>query len=231
MKKIDEVYRRFSMIYPPSSRFVPESKIHAEPFASLVGVMLSAQTRDEMTAKACNQLFAVARTPQQILDLSDDELRERIRPVGMYNTKTKNLKKMATQLIERHNGEVPKTREELMSLAGVGRKSTDIMMRFVYHEGAIAVDTHVHRLSNRLGLINTPSADATADYLAENTPEKYKMSAHEWFINYGKYVCRARSPKCDQCVFTDICDFYKEQNWKKEIARSGGYSRVGHNNV
>lgn len=215
MKKIDEVYLRFSQFYPPSSRFVPESKIHADPFASLVGVMLSAQTRDEMTAKACNQLFPVARTPQQILDLSDDELRELIRPVGMYNTKTKNLKKMCQQLIERHNGSVPKTREELMALSGVGRKSTDIMMRFVYHEGAIAVDTHVHRLSNRLGLVNTPSADVTADFLAANTEDKYKMSAHEWFINYGKYVCSARSPKCDRCIFTDLCDYYKDTKWKQ----------------
>ena len=209
--KLDEVYRRFSMVYPPSSRFVPESKIHADSFASLVGVMLSAQTRDEMTAKACNQLFEVARSPQQILDLSDDELRERIRPAGMYNTKTKNLKKMSAQLIERHNGEVPSTRSELMALAGVGRKSTDIMMRFVYHEGAIAVDTHVHRLSNRLGLVDTYSADVTADFLAENTPDRYKMSAHEWFINYGKYVCKARTPQCDKCIFTDICSYYNNE--------------------
>lgn len=208
MKKIDEIYRRFSMIYPPSTRFVPESKIHADPFASLVGVMLSAQTRDEMTGRACKQLFAVAWTPEQVLQLSDDELREKIRPVGMYNTKTKNLKKLCQVLVEKYNGQVPKTREELMSLPGIGRKSTDIMMRFVYHEGAIAVDTHVHRLSNRLGIVNTPSADVTADYLTENTPEKFKMSAHEWFINYGKYVCRARSPRCDQCIFTDLCSYY-----------------------
>lgn len=207
MKKIDEVYRRFSMIYPTSSRFVPEAKIHANPFASLVGVMLSAQTKDEMTAKACNQLFAVARSPQEILELPDEKLVECIKPAGMYNMKAKNLKKMAQQLIDKHNGMVPSTREELMALAGVGRKSTDIMMRFVYHEGAIAVDTHVHRLSNRLGLVDTKSADVTADYLAENTPDKYKMSAHEWFINYGKYVCKARSPRCDQCIFTDMCDY------------------------
>ena len=131
----------------------------------------------------------------------------------MYNTKTKNLKRMCQQLIERHNGSVPKTREELMALSGVGRKSTDIMMRFVYHEGAIAVDTHVHRLSNRLGLVNTPSADVTADFLAANTDDKYKMSAHEWFINYGKYVCSARSPKCDRCMFTDICDYYNQNQY------------------
>lgn len=212
MNKIDEVYRRFSTIYPPSSRFVPESKIHADPFRSLVGVVLSAQTKDEMTAKACNNLFGITDTPEGILELSDERLKECIKPVGMYNNKTKNLKKMCQQIIEKHAGKVPKTREELMALAGVGRKSTDIMMRFVYHEGAIAVDTHVHRLSNRLGLVNTPSADVTADYLAENTPDKYKMSAHEWFINYGKYVCKARSPRCDQCIFTDICSYYKESS-------------------
>jgi endonuclease-3 len=210
MNKINEVYRRFSKIYPPSSRFVPESKIHADAFCSLVGVVLSAQTRDEMTARACNNLFAITDTPEGILELSDERLVACIKPVGMYNNKAKNLKKMCTQLIERHAGRVPNTRQELMALAGVGRKSTDIMMRFVYHEGAIAVDTHVHRLSNRLGLVSTPSADVTADFLAENTPEHYKMSAHEWFINYGKYVCRARSPKCGECIFTDICDYYEK---------------------
>lgn len=210
MNKINEVYRRFTMIYPPSSRFVPEAKIQADPFRSLVGVVLSAQTRDEMTARACNNLFPIADTPEAVLKLSDERLVECIKPVGMYNNKAKNLKKMCTQLIERHGGQVPKTRQELMALAGVGRKSTDIMMRFVYHEGAIAVDTHVHRLSNRLGLVNTPSADVTADFLAENTPEQYKMSAHEWFINYGKYVCKSRSPRCDECIFTDICNYYNK---------------------
>jgi endonuclease-3 len=212
MNKINEIYRRFSHIYPPSSRFVPESKIHADPFRSLVGVVLSAQTKDEMTGKACTNLFAIIDTPEGILEMSDEHLKECIKPVGMYNNKTKNLKKMCQQIMERHNGEVPKTREELMALAGVGRKSTDIMMRFVYNEGAIAVDTHVHRLSNRLGLVNTQSADVTADYLAENTPAQYKMSAHEWFINYGKYVCKARSPNCNQCIFTDVCNHYKESS-------------------
>lgn len=211
MSKIKEVYRRFSKIYPPSSRFVPESKIHSDPFRSLVGVVLSAQTRDEMTAKACNRLFEVADTPEGILELNDERLVECIKPVGMYNNKAKNLKKMCRQLIDEHGGKVPNTRKKLMALAGVGRKSTDIMMRFVYHEGAIAVDTHVHRLSNRLGLVNTASADATADFLAENTPEQYKMSAHEWFINYGKYVCKARSPQCDKCIFTDICEYYDKK--------------------
>lgn len=210
--KINEVYRRFSAIFPPSSRFVPESKIHADPFRSLVGVVLSAQTKDEMTAKACNSLFAITDTPDGILELSDKRLAIILKPVGMYNRKAKNLKKMCRQIMEEHGGEVPTTREELMKLSGVGRKSTDIMMRFVYHEGAIAVDTHVHRLCNRLGLINSKSANATADYLAENTLEKYKMSAHEWFINYGKYVCKARKPNCENCVFTDICDYYKVKN-------------------
>ena len=209
MNKIDVVYQRFEGIFAKVSDFVPEAKIHYDPFTSLVGVMLSAQTRDEMTAKACEQLFAVAKTPHEILALTDDRLRELIRPVGMYNTKTKNLKKMCQQIIETYNGQVPKTRQELMTLAGVGRKSTDIMMRFVYHEDAIAVDTHVHRLVNRLVLFRSKSANETADYLAENTADKYKMNAHEWFINYGKYVCKARSPDCDRCAFTDICDYFK----------------------
>jgi len=147
---------------------VPESKIHADPFRSLVGVVLSAQTKDEMTGKACTNLFAIIDTPEGILEMSDEHLKECIKPVGMYNNKTKNLKKnVANKLWKDTTVKFQKTREELMALAGVGRKSTDIMMRFVYNEGAIAVDTHVHRLSNRLGLVNTQSADVTADYLAE----------------------------------------------------------------
>jgi endonuclease-3 len=210
LNKIDIVCERFVKVFSEISDFEPEAKMGREPFTSLVGVMLSAQTRDEMTAKACKQLFSVATTPQQILNLSDDQLRELIRPVGMYNVKTKNLKKLCQELIERHNGVVPNSRKDLMKLSGVGRKSTDIIMRFVFNEDAIAVDTHVHRITNRLGLINTTDANKTADYLSENVDPKHKMRAHEWFINYGKYICKARSPACSQCVFTDICDYYKE---------------------
>jgi endonuclease-3 len=144
------------------------------------------------------------------LDLDPEQLKQLIRPAGMYNNKARNLKLMSQQLIDRHGGQVPNDRKALMELAGVGRKSTDIMMRFVFNEPAIAVDTHVHRIANRLGLACTRAEHQTAEILERETPDEYRWGAHEWLIAQGKYVCRARRPECDQCMFTDICDYYQE---------------------
>lgn len=209
--KLVEIYKRFYHLDPTPNR-PPKEKIYDNSFKSLVGVTLSAQTKDERTAEACRNLFAVARTPQEIIDLDIEQLKQLIRPAGMYNNKSKNLKLMSQQLIERHGGKVPNDRKQLMELAGVGRKSTDIMMRFVFNEPAIAVDTHVHRISNRLGIAKTKAEHKTAEVLERDTPDQYRWGAHEWLIGYGKYVCVARSPKCNKCIFTDICDYYKEQN-------------------
>ena len=209
MNKITEVYRRFHAQNPMPNN-PPREKIYDDSFKSLVGVTLSAQTRDERTAEACRNLFAMARTPRQILDLDPEQLKQLIRPAGMYNNKARNLKLMSQQLIDRHGGQVPNDRKALMDLAGVGRKSTDIMMRFVFNEPAIAVDTHVHRIANRLGLARTRAEHQTAEILERDTPDQYRWGAHEWLIAQGKYVCKARRPECDQCMFTDICDYYQE---------------------
>jgi endonuclease-3 len=205
LKIYERLYRR-----NPEPNNPPVEKIYSNPFMSLVGVTLSAQTRDERTAVACKQLFEVAQTPEEILALTLDELTDLIRPVGMYNIKARNVKKLCQQLIERHNGKVPNDREKLMALAGVGRKSTDIMMRFTYMEPAIAVDTHVHRLCNRLGIAKTKTYDKTADVLKQYTPKKYIWGAHEWLIQHGKYQCPSRAPKCRTCILTDLCDYYQE---------------------
>jgi endonuclease-3 len=210
MNKITEVYRRFHARNPTPNN-PPREKIYNSAFKSLVGVTLSAQTRDERTAEACRNLFAVARTPQQILDLDMEQLKALIRPAGMYNNKARNLKLMSQQLIDRHGGRVPKERKQLMELAGVGRKSTDIMMRFVFNEPAIAVDTHVHRIANRLGIASAKIESKTAEILERDTPDEYRWGAHEWLIAQGKHVCRARRPECERCMFTDICDHYQEQ--------------------
>jgi len=208
--KLVEVYKSFYQIDPTPNR-PPKEKIYSNAFKSLVGVTLSAQTKDERTAQACNNLFPRASTPQEIIDLDIEELKLLIRPAGMYNNKARNLKLMSQQLIERHGGQVPNDRKALMELAGVGRKSTDIMMRFVFNEPAIAVDTHVHRISNRLGIVNTKAEHKTAEILEQETPDEYRWGAHEWLIGWGKYVCQARSPKCDKCMFTDLCDYYKDK--------------------
>jgi len=209
--KIREMYRRFHARDPEPNR-PPREKIYGDAFRSLVGVTLSAQTRDERTAEACANLFAVATTAQEILDLDIEELKKLIRSAGMYNNKAKNLKAMSQQLLERHGGVVPNDRRALMKLAGVGRKSTDIMMRFVFQEPAIAVDTHVHRISNRLGIAQTRSEHKTAEVLERDTPDQYRWGAHEWLIQQGKYVCRARNPQCDQCMLADLCDYHNSKD-------------------
>lgn len=205
------IYERFQQADPNPNR-PPREKIYNNAFKSLVGVVLSAQTKDERTAQACKNLFAVADTPRAILALDMDRLKLLIRPSGMYNNKAKNLKIMSQQLIDRHNGQVPNDRSALMDLAGVGRKSTDIMMRFVFNQPAIAVDTHVHRITNRLGVATTKAEHKTAEILEQHTPDQYRWGAHEWFISYGKHVCQARSPKCEVCMFTDLCDYYRRNH-------------------
>jgi endonuclease III len=208
--KIREMYRRFHAQDPEPNR-PPRGKIYGDAFQSLVGVTLSAQTRDERTAEACQNLFARATTPEEILALDMDDLKLLIRPAGMYNNKARNLKIMSQQLLERHGGQVPSDRTDLMALAGVGRKSTDIMMRFVFNEPAIAVDTHVHRLANRLGLAHTRAEHQTAEILERDTPDQYRWGAHEWLIQHGKSVCQARNPRCDQCMLVDLCDYHQQK--------------------
>ena len=209
--RLTVIYERFQQVDPNPNR-PPREKIYNNAFKSLVGVTLSAQTKDERTAHACKNLFDVADTPHAILALDMNELKLLIRPAGMYNNKAKNLKIMSQQIIDRHNGQVPNDRSALMALAGVGRKSTDIMMRFVFNQPAIAVDTHVHRITNRLGVASTKAEHKTAEILEKHTPDQYRWGAHEWLISYGKYVCRARSPKCQECMFTDLCDYYRRNH-------------------
>lgn len=212
-EKLNEVYRRFSKLDPRPA--VPNIKIHTNPYRSLISVMLSAQTRDEMTQKASAALFALADNPQDMLKLDYDTIMAAIKPVSFYTRKAQYIIDCSQQLIDRHGGQVPNNRKDLMELSGIGRKSTDIMMRFVYGEAAIAVDTHVHRVVNRLGLIDTPYPNKTADFLAAETPDEYKWNAHDWLITHGKYTCTAvGAPKCGDCPLKDLCKFYNENKEK-----------------
>ena len=211
MKQLVQILERFAAQGEPEDEFLPEEKIYNSHFKSLVGVILSAQTQDSRTYKACVQLFDKAGTPHEILALSLEQLTELIRPVGMYNVKARNLQLMSQQLMDRHAGQVPNDRDQLMALAGVGRKSTDIIMRFVFDQPAIAVDTHVHRLCNRLGIANTKTYDKTAEILAAHTPDEHRWRAHEWLIEHGKHVCKSRKPRCPECMLRDLCDHNKSQ--------------------
>ena len=203
--RIDTLFARFHAARPDENRR-PEAKLHDDPFRSLVGVMLSAQSRDAMTERACRKLFAVADTPGAILALDESRLAELIRDAGLYVMKARNIRRMCTTLLGRHGGEVPRTREALMALPGVGRKSADIMLRFVFAEPAVAVDTHVYRVATRMGLARGRSEAQVARDLLPRVPERWRWGAHIWLLDHGKQVCRSRKPRCEACPMADLCE-------------------------
>lgn len=198
------VFERFQESDPETNK-TPD-KIQSNPFRSLISVMLSAQSRDEMTAKASASLFAVADTPAEILKLPEARLASLIKAAGLYNMKARNIHKCCAALLERHGGSVPTDRPTLMSLPGVGRKSADILMRFVYAEPVVAVDTHVHRVCNRMGLASGRTEAETARSLEPRVPLGFGFGAHVWLLEHGKKTCTARKPNCSVCSFEDLCE-------------------------
>jgi endonuclease-3 len=203
---INYIYEKLSSLYPEYSNKKPKAKIYSKAFTSLVGVMLSAQSQDKRTAVACRQLFALADTPEDMLKLSQEEIIEAIKPAGLFNAKSKNILATSKMLLEEFDGRVPNTQKELMTLPGVGRKSSDIVMRFVFGEPHIAVDTHVFRMLWRLGWANSLDEGKASITVNDTTPSKYKYGAHMWLITHAKLVCRSRSPLCDECVISAACD-------------------------
>ena len=187
----------------------PTGKTGATVFQQLVSVMLSAQSKDANTVKAARQLFNVADTPEKILALPEETMKELIKPAGLYNSKTVNIKKMCKVLLEEFNGEVPKSREKLMGLPGVGRKSADIMLRFAFNGDAIAVDTHVFRLTKRLGVVEGNTEEKVAEYLDKHVDTSLRENAHMLLVTFGRETCKARAPKCGECVFKNECVFYR----------------------
>jgi endonuclease-3 len=202
--QVEEVFIRLHDAAPEANA-VPD-KIGATPFRSLISVVLSAQSRDEMTARATQKLFAAADTPQAILGLDEAVLKDCIRDAGLYNMKARSIRRLCAALLERHDGAVPADRKSLMALPGVGRKSTDILLRFVFGEPVVAVDTHVHRVCNRLGLARGKTEAQTAASLAPRVPEGYGYGAHVWLLEHGKKVCVARKPRCGACLLSDLCE-------------------------
>ncbi|WP_247269797.1 endonuclease III [Qipengyuania sp. S6317L1] len=204
--QVEQVYRKLADAMPGRTRNAKGPKGQPDAFRSCISCMLSAQSLDRNTAAATKALFKLARTPEAMLALEDDAIREAIKPCGLYNNKTKNIRKFCTALIEEHGGVVPDTREGLMSLPGIGRKCADIVMSFTFGQDTIAVDTHVHRVCNRIGLTKARTADKTAQQLEERSPQWAMRDGHFWLIQFGKKVCRARIPKCDICVVSDLCE-------------------------
>jgi endonuclease-3 len=173
----------------------------------LVAVVLSAQATDVGVNKATKRLFKVADTPQKMLKLGEAKLRDYIKTIGLYNNKAKNVIALSRMLIERHGGEVPRRREALEKLPGVGRKTASVVLNVGFGEPTIAVDTHIFRVCNRTGLAPGKTPHAVEQKLEEVVPEAYKLHAHHWLILHGRYVCKARKPNCPACVVNDLCGY------------------------
>jgi|TARA_B110000444_G_scaffold143947_1_gene134698 endonuclease-3 len=203
---IEYIYEKLSSLYPNYANKKPKAKIYSKAYTSLIGVMLSAQSQDKRTAIACRQLFSLANTPEDMLKLTQEEVIEAIRPAGLFNAKSKNILATSKMLLEEFSGRVPQTQKELMTLPGVGRKSSDIVMRFVFGEPHIAVDTHVFRMLWRLGWADSLDEGKASITVNNTTPSKYKYGAHMWLITHAKYVCKSGTPVCNECVITDACD-------------------------
>ena len=204
--EIDYIYEKLSNLYPRYSNRKPKAKIYSQAYTSLIGVMLSAQSQDKRTAIACRQLFSLADTPEEMIKLSKEEIIEAIKPAGLHNAKSKNILLTSKKLLEEYDGRVPSTQKELMSLPGVGRKSSDIVMRFVFGQPHIAVDTHVFRMLWRLGWADSLDEGKASITVNKSTPDKWKYGAHMWLITHAKKVCVSRSPVCGNCVIMNVCD-------------------------
>lgn len=177
------------------------------PFQLLVAVILSAQATDKSVNLATRELFRVAPTPQAMLALGEAGLRQYVQRIGLYQTKSKHIIQMCRMLLEQHGGEVPRTREALEALPGVGRKTANVILNTAFGQPTIAVDTHIFRISNRIGLAPGKDVLAVEKKLEKVIPDEFKQDAHHWLILHGRYVCTARKPKCGQCIIRDLCEY------------------------
>ncbi len=180
---------------------------YSSPYELLVAVTLSAQATDVSVNKATRKLFPVANTPEAMLKLGEEGLKEYIKTIGLFNSKAKNVIKMAELLIERHNSIVPDNRDDLVTLPGVGRKTANVVLNTAFGQIAMAVDTHIFRVSNRTKIAPGKNVDEVEQRLLRLVPQEYLMDAHHWLILHGRYVCVARKPKCGSCLIEDLCEF------------------------
>jgi len=189
---------------------LPEPKGELEyvnPYTLLVAVVLSAQATDVGVNKATRELFKVADTPEKMVALGEEGLKRYIRTIGLYNSKARNVIRLSEILIAEHGGEVPRSREELEKLPGVGRKTANVVLNIAFQEPTIAVDTHIFRVANRTGLSPGKTPRAVEDDLEAVVPPGRRLHAHHWLILHGRYVCKARKPECPVCVVNDICEY------------------------
>jgi endonuclease-3 len=198
-----EFYRRLAATRP-----IPQTELEfINPFTLLVAVVLSAQATDVGVNRATPALFAVADTPQKMLALGEERLADMIRTIGLYRTKARNIIALSRMLIEQYGGTVPRDREALETLPGVGRKTANVVLNVAFGEPTIAVDTHIFRVANRTGLAPGATPLEVEAGLEKVTPAEYKLGAHHWLILHGRYVCKARKPDCPVCVVADLCRY------------------------
>jgi len=202
-EKVIELFRRLRELNPH-----PTTELdYTTPFELLVAVILSAQATDVGVNKATKKLFPVANTPQAILDLGEDRLKTYIATIGLFNAKAKNVIAACRILVEQHAGEVPRSREALEALPGVGRKTANVVLNTAFGEPTIAVDTHIFRVSNRTGLAPGKTVRAVEDKLEKVVPDEFRKDAHHWLILHGRYTCKARKPACPACAINDLCAY------------------------
>jgi endonuclease-3 len=201
--QIAEAFRRFQAANPE-----PKTELqHINPFTLLVAVVLSAQATDAGVNKATPALFALADTPEKMAALGEDRVRDLIKTIGLFRNKAKNVVALSQKLIAEHAGAVPRTREELEALPGVGRKTANVVLNIAFGEPTIAVDTHIFRVGNRTGLATGKTPFDVETKLEQVVPAQYKRHAHHWLILHGRYTCIARKPLCEKCIISDLCQW------------------------
>jgi len=202
-EQIEALFRRFQQADPH-----PTSELnHTGPFTLLVAVVLSAQSTDAGVNKATAGLFEAADTPEKMVALGEEGIKDHIKTIGLFNNKAKNVYALSKALVEEHGGEVPRDRKALEALPGVGRKTANVILNTAFGEPVIAVDTHLYRVAHRLGLAQGKTPRAVEDRLMEVVPETYRRHAHHWLILHGRYICKARKPDCPRCIARELCPY------------------------
>ena len=202
-QRITRIFQRLRAANP-----APRTElVYGSPFELLVSVILSAQATDKSVNLATGELFKVANTPAALLALGRRGLERYIKRIGLYRTKARNILATCKLLLEKHGGEVPRTREGLQALPGVGRKTANVVLNTAFGEPTIAVDTHIFRVANRTGIAPGKDVEAVEEKLLKAVPDEFKIDAHHWLILHGRYVCIARKPACPACSIRELCDF------------------------
>jgi endonuclease-3 len=217
-EQVFEFFRRLAEANPS-----PTTELESgNPFQLLVAVVLSAQATDASVNIACRPLFERIKTPRQMVDFGEERLRDAIKTIGLFNTKARNVIALSEALIRDHGGEVPRTREELQALPGVGRKTANVVLNTAFGEETFAVDTHVYRVCNRTGLAPGKTVDEVEAKLEKIVPQPFRRDAHHWLILHGRYTCKARLPECWRCPVIDLCRYKPKTPPPDERAKSSG---------